>query len=153
MKEAEELYSRALGITPSDPEALLRYGWVLEKRDRIAEAAGPLLRLLAQGAEPNLIYRCRMVLGRLAERAGRPEEAIQHYERASEAIPSWQVAYLARGHVLHISGRHHQAREVLGAALTMDASEEAFFGWWSYDLGLARRWEPLLSRMREEVMR
>jgi tetratricopeptide (TPR) repeat protein len=152
LKEAEELYSRVLRITPSDPEALLRYGWVLEKRDRIAEADGPLHRLLEQGAEADLLYRCRMVLGRLAERNGRLEEAVGHYEQASRAIPSWQVAPIALGHTLHLSGLHDRAREVLGSALALEASEEAFFGWWSYELGLARRWEPLLARMRNEVM-
>jgi tetratricopeptide (TPR) repeat protein len=153
LKEAEDLYSRVLAITPSDPEALLRHGSVLEKRDRAAEAEGPLRRLLEQGGEPNLLYRCRMVLGRLAEKDGRLEEAIEHYQRASGSIPSWQVASIARGHVLHLSGLHDQAREVLESGFALEASEEAFVGWWSYGLGLAPRWKALLARMLEAVRR
>jgi tetratricopeptide (TPR) repeat protein len=153
LEEAESLYARVLAITPSDPEALLRYGWVLEKRGRDREALAPLHRLLEQGAEPNLLYRCRMVLGRLAENDGRLEEAIEHYEHASESIPSWQVASIALGHALHQSGLHDRSRSILDSALTLEGSEEVLVGWWSYDLGLAQYWKPLLSRMREEVTR
>jgi tetratricopeptide (TPR) repeat protein len=46
LKEAEELYSRALGLAPDDPEALLRHGFVLKKLGRSGEARPPLLRLL-----------------------------------------------------------------------------------------------------------
>jgi tetratricopeptide (TPR) repeat protein len=155
LEEAEELYARALRLAPDEPPILLRHGLVLEKLDKRDEAVVPLLRLLELGAKEDVIYRSRMVLGRIAEAAGRLPEAIGHYEAASAAIPSWQVAYLALGHALHSSGSHDRARTVLDRAFSMDmkSADETFMGWWSYELGLALRFEPLLERMRAEVMR
>ncbi|HEY7696995.1 MAG TPA: tetratricopeptide repeat protein [Vicinamibacteria bacterium] len=151
LKEAEELYSRALRLKPEDPEILLRYGWVLEKLGRGEEA--PFLRVLTLEAREDVVYRARMALGRLAERGGRLPDSIFHYEAAAETIPSWQVAYIALGHALHESGSHQRAREVLEGALAMSAktADEAFGGWWSYELGISLRFDPLFARMRARM--
>ena len=155
LKEAEELYARSLRLAPDEPAILLRHGIVLEKLGRSDEAVVRLLRLLQLGAREDVVYRGRMVLGKIAETAGRLPEAIGHYEAASAAIPSWQVAYLALGHALHSAGSHDRARTVLDRAFSMDmkSADETFMGWWSYELGLALRFEPLLERMRAEVVR
>jgi tetratricopeptide (TPR) repeat protein len=94
-----------------------------------------------------------MALGRLAERGGRLPDSIFHYEAAAETIPSWQVAYIALGHALHESGSHQRAREVLEGALAMSAktADEAFGGWWSYELGISLRFDPLFARMRARM--
>jgi len=153
LKQAEELYSRARRLAPKEPEVLLRHGSVLEKLGREDEAAVPLVQVLKLDAKENLIYRSRMALGGMAERDGRLSEAIVHYEAAANAIPSWQVAYVALGHALHDSGSHERAREVLDRALAIDmkSADETLGGWWSYELGIALRFEPLFERMRAEV--
>jgi tetratricopeptide (TPR) repeat protein len=155
LKQAEELYSRARRLAPKEPEILLRHGSALEKLGREDEAAVPLLQVLELDAKENLIYRSRMALGGIAERDGRLADAIAHYDAAAKAIPSWQVAHVALGHALHDSGSHERAREVLGRALAMDArtADETLGGWWSYELGIALRFEPLFERMRAEVIR
>jgi tetratricopeptide (TPR) repeat protein len=155
LKEAEELYARALRRAPDEPEILLRHGLVLEKLEKEDEAAPPLRRVLEVDARKDLIYRSRMVLGRMAERAGRLPEAIAHYEAAADAIPSWQVAYVALGHALHRSGSHDRAREALDRALAMNmkSADATLGGWWSYELGIALRFDPLFERLRAEVMR
>ncbi len=155
LKEAEELYARALRLVPDEPEILLRHGLVLEKLEKEDEAAPPLRRVLELDARKDLTYRSRMVLGGMVERAGRLAEAIAHYEAAAEAIPSWQVAHLALGHALHASGSHDRAREVLRRALAMKmkSADETLGGWWSYELGIALRFEPIFERLRAEVMR
>ena len=154
-RQAEELYSRARRLAPKDPEILLRHGSALEKLGREDEAAVPLLQVLELDAKENLIYRSRMALGGIAERDGRLADAIAHYDAAAKAIPSWQVAHVALGHALHDSGSHERAREVLGRALAMDArtADETLGGWWSYELGIALRFEPILERLRAEVTR
>jgi len=154
LKQAEELYARARRLAPADAEILLRHGWVLEKLGKDEEASAALLRVLELEAGDDILYRSRMVLGRLAERDGRAAEAIAHYEAAREAIPSWQVAHVALAHALHRSGSHERAREILASALSMDrrSADEALGGWWSYELGIALRFEPLFERMRAEVM-
>jgi hypothetical protein len=93
-----------------------------------------------------------MVLGGLAEEDRLPE-AMEQYEAARALIPSWQVAHLALSHVLHASGSHDRARDLLEDALAMKSSDEAFLGWWSYELGLVPRFEPLFQRMRAEMAR
>ena len=155
LKEAEDLYARALRLAPDDRVALLRHGLVLEKLGRREEAGVLLRRLLELGAREDLLYRSRMALGKIAEASRNLSEAVSHYEAASAAIPSWQVAYLALGHALHSAGAHDRARAVLDRAFSMDgkAADETFMGWWSYELGLALRFEPLFQRMRAEVMR
>jgi tetratricopeptide (TPR) repeat protein len=155
LKEAEELYSRARRLAPADPDILLHHGWVLEKLGREDEAAAPLLQVLELEAREDFLYRSRMALGGMAERHGRLADAIAHYEAAANAIASWQVAYVALGHALHASGAHDRAREVLDRALAMDmkSADETLGGWWSYELGIALRFEPLFERMRAEVMR
>ncbi len=153
LEEAEELYARALRLGPENPTLLLRHGWVLEKLGRRDEAARCLLRVLELGAADDVVYRSHMLLGKIAEAAGGLPEAIAHYEAASAAIPSWQVAYLALGHALHASGSHDNARSVIDRALSMDveSADEAYMGWWSYELGFAQGFDPLFSRMRAEV--
>jgi tetratricopeptide (TPR) repeat protein len=155
LKEAEELYARALRLAPGETGILQRHGWVLEKLGRNDEAAVPLLRVLELGATEDLLYRSRMALGRIAEADGRLDDAVAYYEAASTTIPSWQVAHIALGHALHTSGSHDRARAVLARALSMhrEGADGTLGGWWSYELGLALRGEPLLKRMRAEVRR
>jgi tetratricopeptide (TPR) repeat protein len=155
LKEAEELYARARRLAPSETEILLRHGWVLEELGRNDEAEALLRRILELGATEDVLYRSRMALGRIAEAAGRLQEAVAQYETASSTIPSWQVAHIALGHALHTSGSHDRARTVLARALSMDrkVADQTLRGWWSYELGLTPRLEPLLERMRAEVRR
>ena len=155
LKEAEELYSRARRAAPADPEILLHHGWVLEKLKREDEAAAPLVRVLELPAREDIVYRSRMALGGMAERDGRLAEAIGHYEAATTVIPSWQIAYIALGHALHASGSHDRAREVLDRALAMSmkSADKTLGGWWSYELGIALRFESILERLRAEVVR
>jgi tetratricopeptide (TPR) repeat protein len=150
LKEAEDLYARARRLAPLDPDILLRHGKVLERLGRDAEARDPLLQVLELPAKADLHYRSRMALGGLSERAGDLDDAIKHYEAAAASIGSWQVAHLALAHALHASGAHDRARETLQETLSM-STEEDRGGWWSYELGISLRFQPLLGRMRAEV--
>jgi tetratricopeptide (TPR) repeat protein len=134
---------------------LLRHGKVLEKLGRQDEAQALLLRVLEVPVVADVHYRARMTLGGMAERGGELESAIRHYEAAVNLIPSWQVAHLTLGHVLHASGAHDRAREMLDAALSLkiEEADEFYGGWWSYELGISLRFEPLLKRMRAGVRR
>jgi tetratricopeptide (TPR) repeat protein len=155
LEAAAKLYARALKEAPSDPETLLRHGRVLEKLGKADDSKAALLRVLELPAKDDVHYRSRMDLGRMAEREGRLAEAIEHYGAAASLIPSWQPAHLALAHSLHVSGSHELARETLDSALSIRAEEadEAFGGWWSYELGIALRLDPLLGRMRTEARR
>ncbi len=41
----------------------------------------------------------------------------------------------------------------MGARPDIEEADEVFGGWWSYELGIALRFEPLFKRMRAEVTR
>jgi tetratricopeptide (TPR) repeat protein len=153
LKQAEGLYARARPITPDDPILLLRHGVVLERLEHTVESRAALERVLELGAEKDVLYRARLILGRIAEADGQSDEAIAHYEAAAALIPSWQVAYVALAETHHAAGFHERARETLGVAFSKEgeSAERAPGGFWSYELGLALRFEPLLDRMREGV--
>jgi tetratricopeptide (TPR) repeat protein len=155
LREAESLYARARPLDPDDPVLLLRHGLVLERLGREQEAAVPLAHLLELAAREDTVYRAHMALGKIAEASGRIPEAVAHYEAASAAVPSWQASRIALGHALHASGEHERARAILKEAFALDrkTGDEAFQGFWSYELGLSLRFEPLLEQMRSEVMR
>jgi tetratricopeptide (TPR) repeat protein len=155
LKEAEALYARARPIASDDPILFLRHGVVLEKLGRSAESTAALERVLELGASEDVVYRARMTLGKIAELAGRFSETVAHYEAAAASIPSWQIAYVALAEVHHAAGAHERARDSLGVAFSKkrERDEGALGGWWSYELGLAFRFEPLLARMRAEVRR
>jgi tetratricopeptide (TPR) repeat protein len=153
LKEAEELYARARHAAPSDPVLLLRHGRVLSKLGDTSEARTLLLRSLELPTSPDVLYRCRMTLGGMAEGEGELADALAHYEAAVNLIGEWQVAHVALAHTLHLTGGHDRAREILDAALAIDIEEadEVHGGWWSYELGISTRFGPLLNRMRAEV--
>jgi tetratricopeptide (TPR) repeat protein len=151
LKQAESRYAIALRVAPDDPEALLRYGWVLKKQGKTRAAEAPLRRVLELTAGDYLIYRARMALGGLAETSGRLDEARAQYEAATRVEPTWQVAYLAWSEALHRTGAHSRARETLDQALEPGASEARSDEWWEYELGFVRLLDPLLNRMRTEV--
>ncbi len=152
MKEAEELYRRAIALEPGSAFALVRLGRVLEKRRQYEASETALRKAVRLEVDPISSYMAYLLLGGLAERNGNQEEAIQSYEIAVEMKPKWQVAYMALGHALDQAGRRKKAREVVSAAIEMQAdSPEELDGWWAYERGLADRLEPLWSRMRREV--
>ncbi len=134
---------------------LLRHGKVLQKLGRYDEAEPALLQVLTLPAQDDVHYRSRMALGGMAERDGRLPDAIAHYEAAANRIATWQVAHLALAHAFHNAEAHDRAREALEWALSlnMEEADEVHGGWWSYELGIALRFEPLMERMRAEVKR
>ncbi|HSF14733.1 MAG TPA: tetratricopeptide repeat protein [Vicinamibacteria bacterium] len=151
LKEAQDLYTQALKTLPEDAHALLRLGWVLRKRRETERALSFLKRITDMGAEDDLVYRAWMGLGALAAGAGDYDMAATYYQNAVRLIPAWQPAHIGLAYVLHESGSHTEARRALDAALAIEASDDPLTEWWSYELGLAPRYVPLLERMREET--
>ena len=70
-----------------------------------------------------------------------PHVAIR--DRAVALLPRWQAGYIALSHALHASGEREASREVLDEALQFPADDENAVGWWSYEVGLSQRLEPL----------
>jgi tetratricopeptide (TPR) repeat protein len=155
LKEAEELYARARRAAPSDSVVLLRHGHVLAKLGKTSEARTLLHGLLELPSTPDVYYRARMTLGKIAELEGNLPDAMAHYEAVVSLIGGWQVGHVALAHTLHVTGAHHRAREILDEALAMtpEEADEAHGGWWSYELGISLRFGPLLDRLRAEVRR
>lgn len=153
LQQAEELYDRILKENPENPHALLRRGWVQRKRGETAQAEASLRKVTEMPAEDYLIYRAAMGLGGLALDRGDFDGAVALYREAVRRIPRWQMAYIGLSHALHEAGAHEEARDVLRDGLALRATNEAFQGWWTYELGLAPRNESILERLRKEATR
>lgn len=152
LAKAERLYLRATRVDPDDPIAELRYGIVLWKRGRSELSRIPLGRTLELATDDELAFRAHMALGRIDNLQDRHEAAISHFRAAVALKPDWQIGALALSNALHLNGARDEAREILAHALQVRWTDENLFGWWSYEVGLSARFEPLLEKMRAEVI-
>ncbi|GMR23733.1 MAG: hypothetical protein BMS9Abin37_2193 [Acidobacteriota bacterium] len=152
LKTAEKLYARAVAADPALAEAQLRYGRILEKLEKYSEVEAPIANAIALDESTHITYIAHLIAGRVAERGGRVEEAIGHYETAVELIPRWQVAYVALSYALHVSGRRKESAKVLATSLRLRPETASDYdGWWIYELGRTGRLDRLWTSMREEI--
>ncbi len=152
LEKAEELYARAVTADPAVAEAQLRYGRILEKLEKYSEVEAPIAKAIALDESTHITYIAHLIEGRVAERGGRVEEAILHYETAVELIPRWQVAYVSLSHALHVSGRRTESAEVLATSLRLRPETASDYdGWWIYELGRTGRFDRHWTSMREEI--
>ena len=100
---AEKALRDALALDPGLQEARLRLGKLLLDVGRAVEAESLLAEVDERAADDRQRYLARLFLGRVAERLGRPEEALRLYRRALEAWPDSQAARLALAHALERS--------------------------------------------------
>jgi tetratricopeptide (TPR) repeat protein len=145
---AEKALRDALALDPGLREARLRLGKLLLDVRRAVEAESLLAEVDERGADDRLRYLARLFLGRVAERLGRPEEALRLYGRALEAWPDSQAARLALAHALERSSGPAAPLVLVGA--TLDASrrpDRAEDPWWLYLSGPLELTRATLERV------
>jgi tetratricopeptide (TPR) repeat protein len=154
-EEAEKAFRDALAIDPGLQEARLRLGKLHLDEGRLVEAEPLLAEVDARGGDDRQRYLARLFLGRVAERRGRPEEAIRLYGRALEAWPDSQAARLGLALALERSSGPAIPPVIVGATLGASRRlDRASDPWWVYSFGppatakeaLDRLWDGVLGR-------
>ncbi len=145
---AEKALRDTLALDPGLQEARLRLGKLLLDLRRAVEAESLLAEVDERGADDRQRYLARLFLGRVAERLGRPEEALRLYRRALEAWPDSQAARLALARALERSSGPAAPLVLVGATLGASRRpDRAEDPWWLYLSGPLELTRILLERV------
>jgi tetratricopeptide (TPR) repeat protein len=103
--------------------------------------------------EGRQLYLARLLLGRLADREERPEEAIGDYRRALQARPDGQSAALALAHALERTAGAAAARPLVAKALApAPRSGPSADPWRSYLFGPPGLADAILDHLRATAL-
>lgn len=152
LKEAADRFSAALAVDPAAPEPALRLARIRFLQGEAADARGRLIELAGRSVPAEVGYVVRLLLGRLDERDGKPDEARARYEQALALVPAGQSAMLALAALEHAVGRPEGVGNRLDAALT-EPDDRAEDPWATYLNGALRRGRAIRNALRAEVSR
>lgn len=161
-EEAFQLYSDYLENQPDDVEILYARALAAERLDRLDQAEGDFLRVLA--IEPDNTRALNALGYTLADRTDRYQEALGYVEQAFAQTPDDPAVIDSMGWVLYRLGRLQEARSHLQRAydMTKDSEIAAHLGevMWAMgdreqakDLWKAARKETPGDRVLEETVR
>jgi tetratricopeptide (TPR) repeat protein len=124
--EAAEIYRKIVEENPKTPGIHYRIGQVLLAEAGSGGSTDEARKEFQKeiGIDP-LNAAPEFVLGELARREGKWEEAIQHFTRASTLDVGFAEAYLALGMSLNASGRFSSAVKPLESYVTMQPGDPA----------------------------
>ena len=110
LEAAAEAYRMARAGPEDDPLVLARLADVLDRLERVEEADAVLDEGLELDPESEAVW---LAAGRIAERRGRIERALEAYARAESAAPRSEQAPLALARLLRERGAPARAERVL----------------------------------------
>jgi tetratricopeptide (TPR) repeat protein len=154
-EEAGRAMIDALALDSRLHEARLRLGKLLLERGAVIQAEGFLETVERATPLERQRYLARLLLGRVAQRRGRPDDAARRYAEALEAQPDSQAARLGLAHALEKQHGPVAARPVVAASLSASRRRDRTPDPWSlYPFGppgvakeaLARVWLSALDR-------
>jgi tetratricopeptide (TPR) repeat protein len=152
LRDAEDLFRRAVTLNPRASEAHLRLGHVLLARGKPREAVEELARADNQNGDPVLHYYAALFLGAAQEALGQLDEARDSYARAARMAPRAQSPYLA---LSALSMRRGDRAGAVRELEPMLAFAPEPFGrddpWWIYYAVQARNADRLLEQLYESV--
>lgn len=124
-------YERALRQDETLVDARLHWGHV---RSLLGESGAEAALLLVAGSarRADTRYLANLFLGSLAERSGKIDAALRHYESARGIEPRAQTACVATSQLLQMRARSDRAAAVARECLDMSGGDDP---WWSYRLG------------------
>ena len=150
---AEKALRDTLALDPGLQEARLRLGKLLLDLRRAVEAESLLAEVDERGADDRQRYLARLFLGRVADRLGRPEEALRLYGRALEAWPDSQAARLALAHAFERSSGPAAPLVLVGATLGASRRpDRAQDPWWLYLFGPTELTRAALERVWAQAL-
>jgi tetratricopeptide (TPR) repeat protein len=123
----------------------LENGWLKDARKRFEE--------VEKTGDERQRYLARLLLGRLAQREGKTDEAIADYRRALEAWPESQAATLALAHAVEAKSGTAAAGKLVATAVLAPRKDDARVDpWRSYLFGPPGLAEELFERVRERAL-
>jgi tetratricopeptide (TPR) repeat protein len=150
----------------TDPDEMLAYWTAEAERDPKPQTAHYFraLALERKGDLEGALHALRQALavdpahemsqlrwGRVLERQGKREEALEHYLEAARILPDFAEAHEAAAAVLDALGRPGEAAEARARAAAVDrASTRRYVHWARYLLGKGRR-EAAVTELRRAV--
>jgi tetratricopeptide (TPR) repeat protein len=125
-------YRRAIELDPLLTPAHLHLGWIRISQDD-ARARENLNTALAVAATPIDRYLAHLLIGGLAERESRLDDALRDYEAARTIGPACQTPYIALARVETALGNTSRAHEIAVALSTVTSRTED--PWWNFQVG------------------
>jgi tetratricopeptide (TPR) repeat protein len=149
LRQAEQLYKRALERNPQLVEARIRLGRVLGLRGHHDQATEQLKQGLTT-SEPLLQYYANLFLGAEFEALRNDAEARRSYERAAAIEPRAQSPLLGLSRLADQAGDRAAAREALARVLKLPPNDyERTDPWWVYEVAQSRDVDRLLADIRQ----
>lgn len=139
-------YRHALDLDPNLAMALLRLG-ALHMMVRDSRARQNLETALRVSSEPIESYLAHLLLGAVAERDNRLDEAEREYQAAQAIGARCQTPYVALARIATARGDDARARTVASAFAML--TEKSSDPWWDFHLGGFD--QPSLSWLRAEA--
>jgi Tfp pilus assembly protein PilF len=151
LRAADGLFRRAIAANPEAPEAHLRYGHVLLRLDRYADAARELEQALATTDDGLHRYYGQLFLGAAREGLREFESAREAYAEAARLFPGAQSPRIALSALARRRGDRSGAMTELDQVLRRGAPADATDRddpWWHYFVDQARNADQLLADLR-----
>ena len=131
LREAENLFRKALKAKPDHLETRIHLGRVLGLRGEHVEAEMLLRKAVADANEPLLQYYARLFLGAEQEALGDRAQARDVYDGATVLYPEAQSPRLALSLLASVEGNHDDALAMMARVLGL-RREERNDPWWRY---------------------
>jgi len=151
LAEAAGSFQQALAADPAVEEAALHLGRVRFRLGQPDAALSALAPVLATSREPSWLYLAHLFAGRAHEASARAGDAERAYENAARVDPEGQAAAMALAHVRLMAGDTSETRAILDKELGRIVPRTHADPFWNYQVGAARRAEPLFESMRDEA--
>jgi len=139
--------------SPSGLEARLRLGRIALDDGRLEDARRWLEEVDAKSGDSRQRHLAWLLLGRVADRQERTDEATSFFRRALDACPTSQVTALAWAHAVERSSGPRAAEPLVAQALAMPqrvaATEDP---WRAYLFGPPGLAEAAFARVRQETL-
>lgn len=146
LRNAEELFRKALDADPRMVEARIRLARVRADLGRHEEAARLLTEAAPFATDPVMAYYLRLFLGESAVAIGQQDVAQTSFQHAAELFPSAQTPRVALSQLARSLGNGAGAHAALGPLFALPAdAPDRYDPWWDYHRGEGRYSDALFS--------
>jgi tetratricopeptide (TPR) repeat protein len=149
--EARRHLTDAVAADPTSSEARVRLGRVQWRLEDDAGAQRTLEEAALGPAPVPVLYRARLFLGQIHERAGRLDAAVREFSLAQGLDPTAQSAAMALAHVSWLSGDREAALRAVAGTLARAGQRATRDPYWDYLASNAAKADEHFERLRDEA--